>query len=63
MGVGGGLGVGRDFMAAGREQRLVPDWRLYFPGTLTPGPEGGNSPAEGWGASMVGKAGEDIYSS
>lgn len=27
MGVGGGLGVGRDFTVAGREQKLVPDWR------------------------------------
>ena len=34
MGVGGGLGVGRDFMVAGREQRLVPDWRLSFSGDI-----------------------------
>lgn len=33
-------------------EKLVPGWRLSYSGTLTPGEEGGNSPAEGWGGEL-----------
>lgn len=55
MGVGVGLGVGRISWLLAESRNLSQTGDHHLPRTLTPGTEGGNSPAEGWGASMGGE--------